>query len=132
MPAAPPVSVSVSVNPKDIARITKRLDKYQGVELAKRMDKAIAGGLALLVGPIRSGAARHTITGATAKSVKVKKLRKRAGEMVAHKVGVSTWYGHFPIAGPYNTQGDPYVDRAAAQHGEQVQHFINEQITRLR
>ena len=124
--AVPPVSIAVSVSQKDIDRVTKRLDKYQGAELAKRTAKAIQGGLSLMVAPIRAGAARHRITGETERSTKVKKLRKRGQEMVAYKVGVNTWYGHFPIS--KDPGSDPYVDAAWAANETQVMRFIDEQI----
>lgn len=124
-------ALSVEVNQKDIDRVLKRLDKWQGAPLAKRMEKAVAGGLALLVSPIRFGAQRHRVTGATSASVKVKKLRKKPGEVFAYKVGVNTWYGHFPIGGTsQGVEADPYVDAAFDSGRDRVQSFIDEQIVR--
>ena len=126
------IKLSLTVNQRDIDRITKRLDKWQGAPLAKRMDKALGEGMKLLINPIRLGAQRHRTTGATYKSVKVKKLRRKAGEVAAYKVGVNTWYGHFPISGTSRgIEGDPYVDAAYEANSGKVMSFIDEQIRRL-
>jgi hypothetical protein len=130
-PAPGSVSVAVTVNPKDIARVTKRLDKWQGAQLAKRVEKAIQGGLSLFVPRIRAGARGHHVTGKTERSVRVNKLRKRTGEIVAYKVGPNEWYSHFPISGPYSAPGDPYVEQAEQELGGEVMSFIDDQITRL-
>lgn len=126
------IKLSLTVNPRDIKRITTRLDKWQGAPLAKRMDKALGEGMKLLINPIRSGAARHKITGATGRSVRVKKLRRKPGEVGAYKVGVNSWYGHFPITGTSRgVEADPYVDAALEANEGQVMSFIDEQIRRL-
>lgn len=132
MPAAPPVSVTVTVSQKDIDRITKRLDKWQGAPLQKRMEKAVQGGLALLVNPIRSGAGRHRITGKTAASVRVRKLRKISDEIFAYKVGPTTRYAHFVIAGTSRgVEADPYVDEALNANEATVMSFIDEQVKKV-
>src|SRR5688500_19352580 len=82
----PGVAISVTVNPRDIARISKRLDKWQGKPLEERIAKAIQGGLGLYVGPLKARAAIHNRTGATMGSIKVRKLKKRTGEIAAYKV----------------------------------------------
>ena len=43
MAVAPPISVQVTVDQRDIDRITRRLDKWQGKPLETRMAKAIQG-----------------------------------------------------------------------------------------
>lgn len=127
-----PVAISVTVNPKDIARITKRLSKWQGKPLAQRMDKAVQGGLGLYVTPLRIRAARHNTTGKTVASIKVRKLRKRPGEVAAYKVGPNTWYSHFPIVGTSRgVRADPYVDQVRQQLEPSVTSFIDEQVRRL-
>jgi hypothetical protein len=133
-----PSSFSVTINSADVARVEKRLNKWQGAELATRTQKAIQGGAALLVGPIRAGAAHHHITGKTEASVAVKKLRNRSGENAAYKVGVkaknasSAWYAHFVIVGTKRgIVGDGYVDRAYEELGGEVTDFIDNQIIRL-
>jgi hypothetical protein len=127
-----PSSFSVTINSADVARVEKRLNKWQGAELAKQ------GGAALLVGPIRAGAAHHHITGKTEASVAVKKLRNRSGENAAYKVGVkaknasSAWYAHFVIVGTKRgIVADGYVDAAYAELGGEVTDFIDTQIIRL-
>ncbi len=133
-----PSSFSVTINSADVARVVKRLDKWQGAELATRTQKAIQAGAALLVGPIRAGADRHRITGNTERSVAVKKLRNRSGENAAYKVGVkaknasSAWYAHFLIVGTSRgIVSDGYVDAAYAELGGEVTAFIDNQIIRL-
>jgi hypothetical protein len=130
--------LTLTFNPKDIARVTKRLNQWQGAPLAVRTQKAIQAGVSLLRSPIRAGAARHRITGNTEKSVGVRKLSLRSGENAAYKVGVKAnnatiaWYAHFVIGGTSRgIQADPYVDAAYHQLGGQVLAFIETQITRL-
>lgn len=123
--------LSVTITPGDIERATALLDKWQGAPLAKRVQKSIQAGLKLLLGPIKGGARRHHVTGATEASVKVRLLKKRSGEVAAYKVGIGTWYGHFPIAGVYGNPGDGYVDRSVKTYSGQVTKFIDDQITRL-
>src|SRR3990167_2702261 len=93
-PGVGPFALQVTVNPRDIARITKRLDKWQGKPLADRMDRAIRAGLSLMVSPIRAAApqpgrerAPRDATGKLAAAVQVWKLKKRAGEVAAYAVG---------------------------------------------
>lgn len=127
-----PFAVQVTVNQKDINRITKRLDKWQGRELADRMAKAEQAGLGLYVGPLRARASAHNLTGATRSSIKVRKLRKRPGEVAAYKVGPGTWYRHFAIVGTSKgVRADPYVDQVREALEPQVTAFIDEQIRRL-
>lgn len=131
MPTSP-VAISVTVNPRDIARIEKRLDKWQGKPLETRIEKAVQGGLKLLIAPIRLRAARHHRTGATERGVAVKKLRKRPGEAVAYKVGVSTpRYARAVIGGPYSAAADPYVTDVYRALEGQVDSFIDQQVRRL-
>lgn len=128
----PSVAINLAVNPRDIARITKRLDKWQGKPLATRMAKAIQSGLTLYVGPLRARAAAHVLTGGTVRSIRVKALRKRPGEVAAYKVGPTTWYGHFAIVGTSRgVSPDPYVDQVREQFERPVTAFIDEQIRRL-
>jgi hypothetical protein len=126
------VQLNVTVSQRDVDRIAKRLDKWQGKPLADRLKKATQGALQLLVNPIRFGAARHSITGKTVQTVKVTTLRKRAGELWAMKVGVRTWYAHFVIAGTSRgVEADPYVDRAYEPLKGEIQNFIDYQVRRL-
>lgn len=128
----PPISIAVTVNQRDIDRITKRLDKWQGKPLAVRMEKAIQAGLKLYVAPLRQQASRHNKTGATQRGYGVRKLRRKPGEVVAYKVGSRTWYKHFAIAGTSRgVAADPYVDRVHRGLEPQVTRFIDEQIGRL-
>lgn len=127
----PPVRVEVTVNPRDIARITKRLDKWQGAELHKRMQKAIEGGLKLLVNPIK--AQTPVFTGHLRSGVKAKALRKRPGEAAAYKVGPTSPHRHLVIRGTSRgVEANPFVDRAVQPLEGQVKAYIEEQIKRLR
>jgi hypothetical protein len=132
-----PSSFSVTINSADVARVEKRLNKWEGKELATRTEKAMQAGAALLVGPIRAGAAHHRITGNTERSVGVRRLHKRSGENAAYKVGVKVtnklaWYAHFVIVGTKRgIVGDGYVDRAYEELGGEVTDFIDTQIIRL-
>lgn len=126
------VDVNVTVNPKDIARITKRLQKWQGKPLAQRMDKAIQAGLKLYVAPLRVRAAKHHRTGKTQAGYNVRKLRKRPQEVAAYKVSSNTWYKHFAIVGTSRgVNADPYVTQVRDSLEPAVTAFINEQVTRL-
>lgn len=118
---------------RDLDRALKRLDKWHGSPLKKRMDKALQAGLTLLVNPIRATAARHTRTGATVRSVKVKSLRKRWNEVAAYSVGPRTWYKHFVIAGTRRgVTADPYVSRAVDPLEGRVRDFVSQQVRDLR
>lgn len=152
-----PVSVQITVNPRDIARISKRLSKWQGKPLEQRMDKAIRAGLSLMVRPIRAKApqpgherAPRDATGQLAGSVQVWKLRKRVGEVAAYAVGPRGGrsktlkiapHRHLVIRGHRMVthagaqvgfvQGNPFVDEAVGSMEPSVRAFISEQITRL-
>jgi len=128
----PAVAISVTVNPRDVARLTKRLDKWQGKPLAERMAKAEQAGLGLYVGALRLRAARHNLTGQTQRSIKVTKLRKRVGEAAAYKVGPTSRQRPFAIVGSSRgVQADPYVDEVYRALEPAVTAFIDEQVRRL-
>lgn len=96
------------------------------------MDKAERAGLGLYVGALRARAGAHNLTGATQRSIKVSKLRKKAGEAAAYKVGPTTRIRHFAIVGTKRgVRADPYVDEVRRQLEPQVTRFIDEQIRRL-
>ena len=127
-----PVSISVTVNQRDIDRLTKRLDKWQGKPLETRMAKAEQAGLGLFVGPLRARAARHNFTGQTTRSIKVSRLRKRAGEAAAYKVGPTSRQRPFAIVGTSRgVRADPYVDEVRVALEPTVSRFIDEQVRRL-
>lgn len=128
----PPVSISVTVNPRDIARIEKRLAKWQGKPLATRMDKAIQAGMKLYLPALRLRAARHNRTGKTAAGYNVRKLSRRPIEVAAYKVSSNTWYKHFAIVGTSRgVPADPYVDQVRETLEPTVTAFIDEQVRRL-
>lgn len=127
-----PVSVSVQVNPRDIARVTKRLDKWQGRPLEERMAKAQQAALSLFVGPLRARAAAHNLTGATTRSIKVTKLRKRPGEAAAYKVGPTSRHRPFAIVGTSRgVKPDLYVDQVREALEPAVLGFMDAQVRRL-
>lgn len=131
-PTAAPVAISVTVNQRDVDRITKRLEKWQGRPLAMRMEKAIQGGLRLYVGPLKARAGAHNATGKTQRGYNVRKLRNKPGEVAAYKVSSNTWYKHFAIAGTSRgVRADPYVDQIRSGLEPSVTTFIDEQIRRL-
>ena len=151
--------VSITVDPRDIARVKKRLDKWQGAPLAARLTRAIQGGLALLVRPLRAAAPRKT--GLLQRKIRTSSLRKRFGEVAAYKVGSTAPHAHLVIQGtrehslagragkgPYSVfpdnevrrnaylihpgaRANPFVDEVRAAHEAQVFAFINEQVRRL-
>lgn len=128
------VQINVTVNPRDIARLEKRLSKWQGKDLATRMDKALQAGLKLFVPALKARAARHNRTGKTMATYGVRKLRKQPfnKEVAAYKVGASTWYRHFAIVGTSRgVEPDPYVASVEEALSGTVTDFVGEQITRL-
>ena len=157
MAVAPPISVQVTVDQRDIDRITRRLDKWQGKPLETRMAKAIQGGLTLLRGPIRAAAigpgnerAPKDATGKLRAAVQVWALKKRRGEAAAYAVGPRGGrskrlnvapHRHLVIRGhrmvTHSGQvvgfvtGQPFVDEAVAPLWGQVRSFIDEQIRKV-
>lgn len=155
MPA--PVSLNITVNPRDIARIEKRLAKWQGKPLAERVDKAMRAGLSLMVGPIRTKAPQpghergaKDATGRLAAATQVWKLKKRPGEIAAYAVGPRGGRSKSLRVAPHRAlviaghrmvthdgrqvgyvTGQPYVDQAVSEMEPSVMRFINEQIGRL-
>lgn len=126
------VLLDVKIDPKDIAKAVKLLDKYQGAPLAVRTDKASKAGMKLFVNPAKAQAARHNLTGATQRGYNVRKLKKRTREVSAYKVDSNTRYRHFAIVGTRTgIKPDPYLDRVKGALAPQVRKFISEQITRL-
>lgn len=143
------VAISVTVNPKDIARISKRLSKWQGKPLAERMDKAILNGLKLYINPLRAASpgpgkefAPKDATGNLRASIGVRRLKKRAGEAAAYAVGprqnkpYKGHHRHLVIRGHLTASGtmtraQPFVDEVQQALEGQVSTFISEQITRL-
>ena len=141
MPSQPPVSLSVTVNQRDIDRITKRLSKWQGRPLEFRMSKALQAGVQLLVAPIRAITPVGK-TGNLLRSVGTRKLKKRSGEIPsgAYAVGPVPARGgrhrHLVIRGHRTASGsmtkaNPFVDRAVRPLEPMVLRFIDEQIRRL-
>lgn len=152
-----PVAISVTVNPRDIARIEKRLAKWQGKPLADRLDKSIRAGLTLMVRPIRAAAPQpgrerppKDARGTLAASVQVWKLKKRPGEVAAYAVGPRGGRSKTLRVAPHRSlvisghrmvthdgrevgfvTGQPFVDQAAGPMEAPVMAFINEQVRRL-
>ncbi len=132
--AVPPITMSVTINQRDIDRIEKRLDKWQGKELALRMEKATRAGMNIYVGPLKGRASAHNRTGKTQSSIKVRPLKKRYqdAEVGAFKVGPTTRYRPFAIAGTSRgIQADPYVEEIQRELESRVSAFIDEQVRRL-
>jgi hypothetical protein len=130
----PMLTMSVTVNQKDLDRIEKRLDKWQGKPLAMRMDKAERAGMNLYVAPLKAAAAAHNLTGATQRGMKVRALRKRRQqqEVAAYKAGSSTRHRHFAVVGTSRgVEADPYVDRIQTALEPRVVAFIEQQVMRL-
>lgn len=134
--------IAITLNPRDVDRILKRLAKYQGRPLQERMQKALYAGASLMIRPMRAQAARHTGgSGATAASVKVKKLKLRSGETAAYSTRPTTPQAHLVIRGHRivpqgtntgrRTRADPYVGRAIAALEPQIRTFVDEQIASL-
>jgi hypothetical protein len=127
------MTLSAEVNEKDLARVAKRLDKWQGKPLEVRTQKAEQAGMKLFISPLKSRAARHNLTGKTQYGYAVRKLRKKNyTELGAYKAGSNTWYRHFAIVGTRRgVRPDLYVDAVRESFGVRVVAFIREQITRL-
>jgi hypothetical protein len=127
------LTLTAEVNAKDLARVQKRLDKWQGAPLKVRTQKVQQGAMKLFIAPLRAEAARHNDTGATQKGYGVRKLRqKNYTELGAYKVSSNTWYKHFAIVGTKRgIQRDPYVDRVREKYHARIVAFIRQQIFRL-
>lgn len=124
--------IAIEVSQKDIARVTKRLDNWTGTNLRRRAERVAYGAMSLFVSPLRAQAARHNRTGATQRSIKTKKLRKRPGEAAAWRVGPTTWYKHFVITGTNRgIIADPYVDEVREALTGEVLSFYDEQIRKF-
>jgi len=132
MPPTAGAGIVLTVNQKDIDRISKRLDKWQGKPLEVRMQKAERAGMALYVGPLKSRAGAHVLTGKTRSGYAVRTLRRRPNEKAAFKVSSNTRQRHFAIVGTSRgVRADPYVEEVQRQFEPQVLRFIDEQIRRL-
>jgi hypothetical protein len=131
--AQPPITLSVDIDARDIARATKRLDRFQGAPLKVRTQKAEQAGMKLFLGPLKARAARHNASGETQRTYSVTKLRPRNyTELGAYKASSKTWYKHFAIVGTNRgIARDPYVDEVRLRYGPKVVAFIREQIMRL-
>jgi hypothetical protein len=125
--------LAVTVNQRDIDRINKRLDKWQGAPLAKRLEVAQRGALGILVAPLRGRAGAHVLSGKTQRGISVRKLRRRSGEATpGYKVGSNTRVRHFAVVG--TTRGvepDPYFDEIERQYDGQISAFIDATVRRL-
>jgi hypothetical protein len=96
------------------------------------MAKAEQAGMGLYIGALKAAAAVHNLTGATQRGYAVRRLRKRAGEVVAYKASSNTRYRHFAIVGTSRgVRPDPYVDRVREALEPAVTNFIDEQVRRL-
>ncbi len=128
-----PFSLDVTINPQDMARAQKRLDKWKGAPLAIRTQRAAQAGMKLFIAPLRARAERHNLTGRTQRGYAVRKLRKRNyTEIAQYKASSNTWYKHFAIVG--TSQGvppDPYVSQVKAEYQARVVSFIESEIVRL-
>lgn len=141
MPAPLGIAVNINVNKADIARVDKRLAKYQGAELAKRTQAALSGAASLLVGPIRAatpvskggntGKYAHS-AGNMRKKVRTRKLRNLTGENAAYYVGPSTYYSLFVQYGTNRQSANPFVQRTTGALRDRVDAYIAEKVTDLK
>lgn len=135
------LDIKVEVSQRDIARVDKRLEKFQGKPLAERTLKALSGGASLLVGPIRqlapvspsgqTGKYAHP-SGNLRRKVRTRKLRNQPGEIAAYYAGPAVYYGLFVNKGTRYQQANPFVERATAQVRDQVNAYVSEKITSLK
>ncbi len=142
MPAAKPmVAISVTVSQKDLDRVEKRLDKWQGKPLEVRLKKATEGSMSLMVNPIRAqtpvsekgqkGRYAHQ-PGNLRRKVRQRVLKKRQGEVAAAYAGPSVYYGQWAQHGSsMGQQPNEFVGRALAFNRERISSFIDEQVRRL-
>ncbi len=127
------LTLDITINQQDLARVTKKLDQWKGAPLKIRTQKAQQAGMKLFISPLRGQAARHNLTGKTQRGYAVRKLRqKNYTELGAYKASSNTWYKHFAIVG--TSQGvrpDHYVAQVRDTLAPAVVGFIETQIRRL-
>lgn len=135
------IELDVRIDPKSLARVTKRLDSWKGAPLAIRTDRALAGGARLMADALKARAPRGK-TGGLRRSVKVTPLgrrdvvsryqilptkrvpdkKRRDGDLLAALLVYGTKRGVEPT---------PFVDEVAHSLEGRVMAFVEEQITRL-
>jgi len=133
--------IDFNVDQRDIARVNKRLDKWQGKPLATRLQKAVTGGASLMVNPIRAFAPQSASgttgryahkSGNLKRKVRTRTLRKRPGEAAAAYAGPSTFYALFVRYGTSRgIQANSFVERAESFNEARVQRFIDDTVRRL-
>ena len=140
-PIAPQFSLSIYTNPKDLARVQKRLDKYKGASLEKVIERAQSGAASMIVPSLRSAApvgredkkGRYPHeAGNLQRRIRAKSLRKRTGEAGAAYAGTTTYYGLFvQQGGAVNRRANPFVEQVTRQLEPEINNFQEEQIRRL-
>lgn len=95
-------SISVQLDEAGLSSVDRLLTTYEGQELLKRINNAVAKELRTLVGPLRAAEQASGIknrSGQHLRSIKVKRLRKRFGETVAMQVGPTDNKAHLLVQG---------------------------------
>lgn len=139
MATQPGVSLAVYVNPKSLARINKRLDKFQGAPLAKRVDKALGGGARLYADALKRNS--PNATGGLSRSVTVTRPRKRQGEIAVYGVypkkrvpfkGRTALLAALLVHGTSRgVESDPFPRDTFQSMEPTITSFVSEQVRRL-
>ena len=121
---------NVHIDQRDVARVTRRLDKMHGAPFQKVIQKAVVAGAALLVTPIR--AAAPVKTGKLRARVGARALKKKSGEAAAAYAGTRIYYGAWVQDGTSRgVHANPFVEQVTRALEPAVNGYINEQVKRL-
>ena len=138
--------VSVTLDERQYAAALRRIAKYEGRELHRRVQQAYIEGARLLVRPLRA-ASPVGPTGNLRRSIKARADRLRANEMSVVTVGTThrTAPHRYLVTGGHRIVGhrpnkvdtgrrsrpNPFVDDVYRRHGAEVQSFITRQVLAL-
>lgn len=132
------IDIRAEVNQRDIDRVTKRLDKWQGSALAKRVDKALAAGARLFAIGLKARAPKRS--GGLSRSVKVTRVRSRDAiatyrvmptKRVPDKGRTDLLTAILVHGSDRGVESNPFVDETQRALQPSVTAFIGEQIRRL-
>lgn len=146
----PKGAIYVEVDQRALARVQKRLEKYQGRTFTKRMEAVFKAGGSLLVRPMRGEFRPKTVAprrlrkgvyrapGMLAKKITVRKARAPVGYFI--KVGTKSRaphahlvsQGHRVVSHGKDTgkraPGNPFVERTIARNEQHVIDFIGKNV----
>ena len=96
------ISLKVDWDAAGLRRVDRFLGTYEGVQLARKIDKAIGTHLRPLVGKLKAAERSSGIrnrTKAHYRGIRLRKPRRRAGEVAAYTAGPSDPKRHLLIRG---------------------------------